>query len=132
MKRDDMLREGRRHEFKWTPTNDRAEQLHMDAHYTDERFRKEQVVFGNPDNGLQWEYDDRLRQWDYEGHAAAWNNAKNTVPYCPPRSASFYEAYLSAYYKCKIDLRCIIVGVNRGNGYPYAIFGFISHKEAQS
>lgn len=90
------------------PTQDPNVQIHYDAHYSDNRFKVEQVVYGCRGNSqsLFWDYDDRLREWDYEKAPAAWKHA--TASGVTLRSARFYEEYLRYYYDKPIDLKCII------------------------
>ena len=110
-------------------TLDKNEPLHTCPHYTDKRFEKEQTVFGEQakspygHEGLHYDYSDRLWQWDYE-------KAKKSVEIADqsgaiPKSCKWYEAYLSAYFDCSIEIKHIVVGVNRSNGYPYSVFGYI-------
>ena len=102
-------------------TDENAE-LYTQPHYTDERFRKEQTVFGAEESNLSYDYDDRIRQWDYQKHEMAWDLAKKTGH--KVGSQRFYEAYLSKYFGKPILLKHVIAGVNRGNGYPYVVFGY--------
>ncbi len=107
-------------------TSDRNAQLYVNPYYTDSRFREPQTIFGEREDGLSYEYDDRIQQWDYQKHKDSWEVAKqdNAV-----RTANFYSAYLSAYHDRKIEVVHILAGVNLSNGYPYLVFGY---KEATS
>lgn len=40
-------------------------------------------------------------------------------------TCAYYEIYLSEYYGKPIEIKHIIAGVNRSNGYPYLVFGYI-------
>ena len=107
--------------FQYKITNKNVP-LETQPHYTNHRFDEAQVVFGEKINGLSWDYYDRLQQWDYEKSESAWKNSvdKNLVK----RSANFYENYLSEYFGKKIEIVCIMAGVNRSNGDPYCVFGY--------
>lgn len=111
----------------------------ISPHYTDNRFNKEQTVFLAPGyhtvssfgcdvvKEASYEYSDRLWQWDYETSEKAWKEASEKFP---KNSAALFEEYLRRYYKNPdLELVHIIAGVNRGNGYPYRVYGYISHKK---
>lgn len=103
---------------------DRNTPLKLSPHYLHDMpmFEKEQVVFGKEEEGLSWEYSDRLWEWDRDKAKASWEVA-NSAGHAP-RSANAIEAYLTAYFDKPVSLVCVISGVNRGNGYPYSVYGF--------
>jgi len=103
-------------------TNNRNQKLHSQPHYTEDYFKEARVVFGSKENGLGYDYDDRLWQHDYEKHEKAWEEACNSK--FTKYSANFYEFYLSKYFDKKVHLGCVMAGVNRSNGYPYVVFGY--------
>lgn len=111
-------------------TTDRRVPLETYPHYSDERFSngRARTVFGRvPDGaeyirGLEYVYDDRMRQWDYAKHERAWKEAETLA--LPNRSADLYEAYLSAYFGEPVSLLHVLAGVNVSNGYPYVVFGY--------
>lgn len=90
-------------------------------HYTNERLRKEQTIFGQDEDGLNYEYSDRVADWDREAKKDSSAEADKVAKKC---TAAWYEAYLSAHFEKPVDIRHIIAGVNRGNGYPYRVYGF--------
>ena len=90
-------------------------------HYTDSRFRTEQTIFGQEEKGLQYEYSDRIADQDREAKKNSEVFADSKAVKC---TAAWYEAYLSAHFDKPADIRHIIAGVNRSNGYPYRIYGF--------
>lgn len=103
-------------------------------HYTNELFRKEQTVYllaghkvsNGWVNGAEYVYDDRVRQWNWEGADQAWKLARLVVE--DHYTAACHEAYLQLYYKSlNIELVHILSGVNWSNGYPYMVYGFITH-----
>ena len=107
----------------------RAEQgrditLKLSPHYLHDMptFRSDQVVFGKEEDGLNWEYSDRLWGWDWDKAKAAW---QKSIDECHTKgSADQVESFLSLYFGKPVDLVCVISGVNRGNGYPYNVYGF--------
>ena len=116
--------------YRFPTTLDKDAPLHTSPHYTDKRFNKEQAVFGKHPksryghDNLKYDYSDRLWQWDYdkaEKSVEVANASGATL-----RSCKRYEAYLSAYFNKPIEIKHIIAGVNRGNGYPYCVFGYKS------
>lgn len=98
--------------------------LKLSPHYYHDMpmFEREQVVFGKKEDGLDWEYSDRLWQWDYKKAEDSWKVANEAGHV--KGSANAIQAYLSAYFWKPINLVCVISGVNRGNGYPYNVYGF--------
>jgi len=109
--------------FKFQPVHNKNTPLETMPHYTDKRFEKEQTVFGKAEKGLHYDYSDRLWQWDHAKakQASETANASHAVN----RSARWYEEYLSAYFGKKTIIKHIVAGVNRSNGYPYCVFGYI-------
>ena len=109
-------------------TYDKDMPLNTNPHYTDRRFNTAQTVFGKPsksDRGhkdLSYDYSDRLWQWDYDKAKRAAEIANETD--ATPKSARWYEAYLSAYFDKPIEIVHILAGVNVSNGYAYAVFGY--------
>ncbi len=91
-------------------------------HYTDRRFDEEQTVYGGRDNSLSYDYSDRLWQWDYAKAETSVKEANASG--APARSANWYSAFISAYRGEPMEVLHVIVGVNRGNGYPYYILGY--------
>lgn len=107
--------------YKYPTTFDKQAILHDYPHYSDDRFKEQQTIFGQEQKGLIYDYNDRLQQWDYELNERAWQYAAETET---PHTASFYEKYLSGYRGAKVTLYHIIAGVNYSNGYPYLVFGY--------
>lgn len=104
----------------------------LNPHYSDPQFREEHTVFLKPGHqqngrnmveGLEYQYSDRLQEYDYEKHKAAWAvvNEKGLVG-----SANIIEAFLRIYFEDQdLELVQIITGVNRSDGYPYRVYGFV-------
>ncbi len=108
--------------YRYPATFDKDKPLETMPHYTDNRFRKEQTVFGKECEGIGYDYSDRLWQWDYKKAEEAVEKANKSGAIS--KSCRWYEAYLSAYFGKPIEIKHIIAGVNRSNGYPYCIFGY--------
>ena len=94
------------------------------AHYSDPRFYsgETKTIFGKEEEGLFYNYDDRLVEWDAELEKASrkaadvsTNNASNT--------GKWFQEYLSNYYKHEVELRHILIEVNVSNGFSYLVFG---------
>jgi hypothetical protein len=115
--KDDFLRK-----LVYPTTFDKNKALETHPHYTDDRFKKEQTVFGKEEDGIGYDYSDRLREWDYSKAEASVKAANESG--ATPRTCKWYEAYLSAYFGKPIEIKHIIAGVNRSNGYPYCVFGY--------
>lgn len=108
-------------------THDKTTPLHTNPHYTDDRFNREQTVFGKPSKSpyghghLEYNYSDRLWQWDYDKSKRSSEIASASS--APLKSCLWYEAYLSAYFSRPVTIEHIIAGVNHSNGFAYCIFG---------
>ncbi len=107
--------------LKYETTFGKNKVLHTSPHYTDKRFDQPQTIFGQECEGLAYDYSDRLWQWDYDKSEAA---AKAANESATPKTCRWYEAYLSAYFSRPIEIKHIIAGVNRSNGFPYNVFGY--------
>ncbi len=116
---------------KFMAVQDRNTPLKLDPHYRHDAdmFKNEQVVLGVDTGDLSWSYSDRL--WEFD-----WNKAKaasaiaNEGGYVG-MSANHIEAYLTAYFGRKIDLVCVVSGINRSNGYSYNVYGYRREEESQ-
>lgn len=99
------------------------------AHYSDKRFESPQIVFDDTRNatefkGLNWDYDDRLRQYDSDRHKAAHNHA---ISVAGGRTVEYCKAYIKAYYP-GATLKAIAASFNQATGYEYYIFGYVPAK----
>jgi|JI10StandDraft_1071094.scaffolds.fasta_scaffold59778_2 hypothetical protein len=93
----------------------------LSPHYTNERFKKPQTVWGAEEKGINYDYSDRLWQWNYDNAKAAaelanQNATRNTAKWC--------TIFLEHYFGKPVQLRHIMAGFNISNGYPYQIFGY--------
>lgn len=120
--KDMLLYHNYRSEYRFPTTFDKNKPLQTTPHYTDSRFKEEQTIFGEKCEGIGYDYSDRLWQWDYNKakQASIQANASEATP----KSCRWYEAYLSAYFDKPIEIKHIVAGVNRSNGYPYCVFGY--------
>ena len=93
------------------------------AHYTDERFNTEQLVFDSGDALEKSDYsayDDRLRSWDWDGYDRGIEEAKKAGH--QPSTAAFFQAMLTAYHQSPVKLKKVYTGCNLSNGYQYWAF----------
>lgn len=77
------------------------------------------------EDGIEYNYSDRLLQWDYNKHSEAHKIAKEKTS---DKTALYYEYYLSAYFGKPIEILHILAGVNVSNGYSYLVFGYKEKK----
>jgi hypothetical protein len=103
-------------------TNSLDATLNVDPHYTDNRYQHMQTVYGREHKGLKYDYSDRLRQWDYQKDESAHAAAKASG--AKPRTARYYNAYLSAYFGQPTEVKHILAGWNVSTGYSYQLFGY--------
>jgi hypothetical protein len=108
-------------------TTDMDAVLYVDPHYTNEQFRHAQTIFGSREDGLFYEYSDRLWQRDYEKAEKAIDTA--TASGAKFRTARWYQVYLSAYCGKKIILKHMLAGWNWSTGYAYQVFGYHEEEE---
>lgn len=89
-------------------------------HYSDERWRTPQLIYGREQKCANVEYSDRLWQWDYEAGVSAGIACKGLAP----RTARWTQAWLSAYHGRPVVLRYIFGGCNLATGYEYYVYGY--------
>lgn len=118
------------------------------CHYTDERFKHPQTVFGRSVSGKRlytYAYEDRFRDWNYElwreaeKHAREYSRLPSTE--WEHGSARYWEMVLSHFHqnvRYKVDpvtltetkldvnvkLAHVMTGFNWSNGQSYYIFGY--------
>lgn len=107
------------------PTNSKTQVLAY-AHYSDERFKREQLVYlGCPVSELEelsWDYSDRLYGWDFQKARSAEESAK--IEGHKPRTAAWMEVFLSHFYDDAFELKAIATGFNLNSGYDYFVYGY--------
>lgn len=88
---------------------------------------RERTIFGEEEKDLFYNYSDRLWESDWNKTTFAYSEAKR---FAPEKTAKYFEAMLSLFHDgVKIELRHIIAGCNRSNGYSYLIFGYKYQKD---
>lgn len=103
-------------------TTNKKQTIKVDLHYSDPTARTERTVFGNKQDGLHYNYNDRLEQWDYSKWRKGLDLAKEKADY---KTAEYYELALKYFHDSDdLDLKHIILGCNMSNGYPYLVFGY--------
>lgn len=123
--------------FGNVPTYATRKDAHIEdrPHYADQRFDMPRTVylalgrrltkgtFGTEVvKGAHYNYDDRLWQADYDKSRKAWEEAEKSG--LKLHTPAIHEAYLAAYFGKPVELLHIVAGVNRGNGYPYLVYGY--------
>lgn len=90
-------------------------------HYTNEHYRHARVIWGKNEQGLKWDYSDRLYEWNPTKYDKAVEIANKKAK---SRTAQWVEIFLSEYYHLSCKIICIQAGFNWSNGFPYQIFGY--------
>ena len=84
---------------------------------------RERTIFGRKEEGLFYNYSDRLDEWDYEKGKRAREYAAELG--ADHRTGRYMTAMLSYFHDgAVVELRHVIAGCNRSNGYPYLIYGY--------
>jgi hypothetical protein len=92
------------------------------TNWADEQAKKERTIFGQKEEGLFYNYSDRLLDWDYSKTRRAEEYAELVAH---PKTAKYFKAMLSYFHDgAVIDLRHIMAGCNRSNGHPYLVYGY--------
>lgn len=103
-------------------TDDPDARLNTNPHYTDERFRHAQTIYGRQVEGLHYDYSDRLWQWDYAKAEEAVKAANASG--APSGSARWLSAYLTAFHGKPAEVLHVMAGWDWATGYAYAIYGY--------
>ena len=92
------------------------------CHYSDERFRNAQTIFGRRKKRGGYDYDDRYPQWNYD----KWTNAHKHAASLDVVDGSvlYYEAVLSFFHDKETVIDHVLTGFNWSNGYSYYVFGY--------
>jgi hypothetical protein len=93
------------------------------AHYTDSRFKTEQLVFDSREPSEEADhvaYDDRLRGWDWDAYDKGLKAAKEAGH--TPSTGAFFQALLTSYHQSPVKLKKVWTGFNPSNGYQYWAF----------
>ena len=97
---------------------DKLEQIETYISYRDPRSDKGVTTFGAHEDGLFYNYDDRLPNWDRQHLQAARNENLDR------HTAMCYERALESFHGKAVDLRHIVCGSNLANGHPWMMFGY--------
>lgn len=89
--------------------------------YTDPRSRDNRTIFGAEEDGLHYDCDDRLVELDYKKSQEAKAHADGVAI---RKTAAWFQTYLSFFYGYQVEVRHILAGCNRSNGWPYLVFGW--------
>ncbi len=90
-------------------------------HYSESNV-EERTVFGERNDGLFYNYDDRLYGWNHERWSKGLKLAGEQVE---KNTARYFEIALNYFHEVEdVNLRHVLLGLNRGNGYHYLVFGY--------
>lgn len=101
--------------------------LNLNPHYTNERFRHAQIVWGHEEEGLSVNYSDRLAGWDHAAHEAAWDKVKKSG--IDGRTPQAIQNYLTEYHGKPCELVFVMAGWNWATGYSYQVYGYRMEEE---
>jgi len=91
------------------------------CHYTDERFRNAQTIFGRRKKRGGYSYDDRFPQQNYDKWQAAHKHAASLD--VADGSVFYYEAVLSYFLDKETVIDHVLTGFNWSSGYSFYVFG---------
>lgn len=92
------------------------------CHYTEDRFRDAQTIFGRKKKRTGYDYSDRYPQWDYEKWKAAHEHAKTED--VVQGSVRYYEHVLTYFHGKETLIDHVLTGFNVSDGYSYYVFGY--------
>lgn len=114
------------------------------CHYTDDRYKHAQTVFGRRRDGLSYDYSDRFPQWD----STKWNEGHEKAKEMADRgdivagSVRYYEIVLSYFHNAvemiavdpadltsfrtnpTVSIEHVLIGFNWSNGFSYQVYGY--------
>lgn len=116
------------------------------CHYSDDRFKHAQTIWGHKRKRTGYNYSDRFSQWDYnlwdEAHDIAQAESKKAGCEWQAGSVRYFELVLS-YFHAKVHtfqvdvsdltqvsadpivkMDHVLTGFNVSNGYDYKVFGY--------
>lgn len=105
------------------------------CHYSDDRFRNAQTVYGRKAKHKSggYDYSDRYLQWDYDKWQTGCKNAQaeadsDTCDWdvC---SVEYYESVLSHFHDKPTTIHHVLTGFNVTSGYSYYVFGYYFPEE---
>jgi len=96
--------------------------LNTTPHYTNEYFRYERTVFGEIEDGLNYEYFDHF--WKRNYIKAKKSATTANLSCAKPKTARWYQIFLSDYLSQNVEIKHILTGWNWNTGYPYILVGY--------
>lgn len=97
--------------------------INVSPHYTDQHYREPRTIYGCSEKGLSYAYLDCLWRRNYAKARGAKEAA--TASNATPKTAKWYEAFMSSYLDKPVEVRHILSGWNWSAGYPYVIIGYL-------
>jgi hypothetical protein len=114
---------GRKHEFKYHPEKSKSVELRdLNPHYSNDRFKKPQTIFGEEEKGLWYDYSDRLISWYWDNQGVARDKANESGH--ARNSVNWLEVWMEGLCGKKVTIHHVVSGVNHSNGYPYFVLGY--------
>jgi hypothetical protein len=93
-------------------------------HYSELGATKERVVFGQQDDCLIYNYDDRLAGWNYEKWKSSREKTTQEIDETLRGTPRYWQEVLRKFWDDQnLELGCIITAVNQSNGFQYLVFG---------
>lgn len=86
----------------------------------------ERTVYGDKHREAEYYYSDRLMEWDYQHY----NNCVDKVK-AEKHTSEWYEEFLSLYFKKKVKLAHMKIGVDVGTGHQYNLYGITQKGEQE-
>lgn len=114
------------------------------CHYSDDRYKHAQTVFGRRRDGLSYDYSDRFPQWDSEKWREGHDKAKEMADRgeIVMGSVRYYEIVLSYFHNAvemisvdpadltkfrtnpTVSIEHVLIGFNWSNGFSYQVYGY--------
>ena len=110
------------------------------CHYSDDRFRDVQTVFGRRKKRGGYDYSDRYPMWDgqrgtnrwREGHDLAQAESEKDDCNWDSGSVTYYDMVLSHFHQKETHIDHVLTGFNPSDGYSYYVFGFYHPRKKKS
>jgi len=110
------------------------------CHYTEDRFRDAQPIFGRKMKRGCYEYSDRYAIWDSqrgtnrwrEGHELAEAESKKDDCNWALGSVTYYEMVLEHFHQKPVHIDHVLTGFNVSDGYSFYVFGYYHPKVAKA
>lgn len=118
-------------------------------HYTEERYKHAQTIYGRRLKTLGYDYSDRFLQWDHKKWEEAQKNAEGQTTF-EVGSVHWYEYILSYFFHedkirfdvsakdwseyilvLPIEIKHVLAGYNVSDGFPYHVFGYRKRRKTR-